>query len=285
MADKYGAFFGIPQGSEAGRCHYPARLDTYGCGCEHNCSYCYARSLLDFRKLWHPANPSVADFSDIKAFIKTKLKRGNIVRLGGMTDCFQPCERTYRVTLQTIRALNNAGIGYLIVTKNALVAEAEYLATFRPDLAHIQVTITSTDDTISRKIEQGASLPADRIRAVETLAAAGFDTSIRLSPYIPEFCDVEAINAIRCNKIVVEFLRVNSWIKKWLKGIDYKQYSLTQGGYSHLPLWKKRQLLAKIEKPEITVCEDVAEHYAYWQFAVNTNTDDCCNLRIYGNKD
>lgn len=78
---------------------------------------------------------------------------------------------------------------------------------------------------------------------------------------------------------------MNSWIKKWLKGIDYKQYSLTQGGYSHLPLWKKRQLLAKIDKPEITVCEDVAEHYAYWQFAVNTNTNDCCNLRIYENKD
>lgn len=279
MADKYGAFFGIPQGSEGSRCHYPMRLDTYGCGCQHNCSYCYARSLLDFRKLWHPSSPSVANFEDIKAFIKTKLKRGDIVRLGGMTDCFQPLEKIYRVTLQTIRVLNNAGIGYLIVTKNGIVAENEYLATFKPELAHIQVTITSTDNRISRMIEPGASLPTKRIEAVEKLSAAGFDTAIRLSPYIPEFCDTDAINAIRCDKIVVEFLRVNGWIKKWLPEVDFTAYTLRQGGYDHLPLWKKRQLLAKINKPEITVCEDVAEHYAYWQFAVNTNLNDCCNLR------
>lgn len=285
MADKYGAFFGIPQGSEGSRCHYPKRLDTYGCGCFHNCSYCYARSLLDFRKMWHPASPSVADFEDIKAFIKTKLHRGDIVRLGGMTDCFQPSERTYRVTLQTLRALNRAGVGYLIVTKNALVAEPEYMAVFDERLAHIQVTITSTSDAVSRQIEPGASLPQERIHAVETLARAGLDAAIRLRPFIPEFCDVDAINAIRCDKIVVEFLRVNGWIKRWLKGVDFAPYTLRQGGYNHLPLWRKRQLLAQINKPEITVCEDVDEHYAYWQFAVNTNIDDCCNLRIYGNKD
>lgn len=286
MATDFKSFFALPQGGEGGRCHYPARLDTYGCGCAHNCSYCYARSLLDFRKLWKPASPSVADFEDIKAFIKTKLKRGDIVRLGGMTDCFQPIEKSYRVTLQTIRALNAAGIGYLIVTKNALVAEPEYLATYRPELAHIQVTITSTSPATSRLIEPGASLPAERIKAVETLEKEGFDIAVRLSPYIPEYCDTDALNAIRCSKIVVEFLRVNSWIKKWLTGVDFTEYTLRQGNYNHLPLWRKRQLLAKITNfAEITVCEDVAEHFAYWQYAVNTNINDCCNLRRYGNND
>lgn len=286
MADKYGAFFGIPQGIKGTKCTYPMRLDTYGCDCFHNCSYCYARSLLDFRKMWHPASPSVANFEDIKAFIKTKLHRGDIVRLGGMTDCFQPSERTYRVTLQTLRALNRAGVGYLIVTKNALVAEPEYMAVYNERLAHIQVTITSTSDAVSRQIEPGASLPQERIHAVETLTAAGFDTQVRLSPYIPEYCDVEKINAIKCDKILVEFLRVNPWIKKWLKGIDYFAYTLFQSGYNHLPLYKKRKLLSKITGfKEITLCEEVFEHFSYWRYAVNNNPDDCCNLRIYGNKD
>lgn len=282
MANEFKSFFSTPQGNEGDKCHYPTRLDTYGCGCQHNCSYCYARSLLDFRKLWNPARPSVADLSDIKRLIKEKLKAGDIVRLGGMTDCFQPIEREYRVTMQTLRALNNAGVGYLIVTKNALVAESEYMAVFDKRLAHIQVTITSTEDKVSRLIEPGASLPAARIEAVERLQEAGFDTAVRLSPYIPEFCDTEKINAIRCDKVVVEFLRVNSWIKKWLPMVDFSAYKLHQSGYNHLPLYKKRQLLRKITGfKELTVCEDVSEHYAYWQQAVNTNIEDCCNLKRY----
>lgn len=47
----YGAFYGVPNGGEASRCKYPTRLDTYGRGCQHNCAYCYARSLLDFPEL------------------------------------------------------------------------------------------------------------------------------------------------------------------------------------------------------------------------------------------
>ena len=50
---------------EAKRCHYPTRLDTYGCGCAHDCSYCYAKSLLDFRDMWNPKDPAVADINEI----------------------------------------------------------------------------------------------------------------------------------------------------------------------------------------------------------------------------
>jgi hypothetical protein len=62
-------------GGEANKCYYPVRLDTYGCGCAHDCSYCYSKSMLDFRKLWNPQNPSVGDISEISKEIR-KLKRG-----------------------------------------------------------------------------------------------------------------------------------------------------------------------------------------------------------------
>lgn len=42
-------FFATVEGGEGQKCHYPTRLDTYGCGCSHDCKYCYAKSLLDFR--------------------------------------------------------------------------------------------------------------------------------------------------------------------------------------------------------------------------------------------
>lgn len=53
----------------------------YGCGCQHDCKYCYAKSLLDFRNLWNPNDPSVADINKIERKIK-KLPKGTILRLG-----------------------------------------------------------------------------------------------------------------------------------------------------------------------------------------------------------
>lgn len=65
---EYKSFFKTVNGNEGNKCHYPTRLDTYGCGCGFNCDYCYAKSLLDFRGLWHPQNPSVADIDKIRGF-------------------------------------------------------------------------------------------------------------------------------------------------------------------------------------------------------------------------
>lgn len=152
-------------GNEGSKCHYPTRLDTYGCGCQHDCKYCYAKSLLAFRDLWDPKAPSVGNISEISKAIK-KLPRGQVVRLGGMTDCFQPLERLHRVTYKAIRLLNRRKIPYLIVTKSAMVAE--YLDILDKDLAHIQVTVTTLDNKLCATYEK-ASKPSDRVRAVKTL--------------------------------------------------------------------------------------------------------------------
>lgn len=274
----------VAGGNEGDRCHYNTRLDTYGCGCQHNCGYCYARSLLDFRKLWNPAYPAIANINKIRHTIRLKLKPGDIVRLGGMTDCFQPLERENRITYKTIEALNEMNVGYLIVTKSSLVADDEYIGIIRPDLAHIQVSITTTSPDLSKVVEPGASLPEERIRAVEKLQAAGYDVQVRLSPYITEFVDMDVINGIRCDKILVEFLRVNSWIRKWLTnlqcGVDLSIYSEHHSGYDHIPLAGKINLLSRVTGfRELSVCEDVASHQEWWKKHVNANPDDCCNLR------
>ena len=95
---EFKSFFKTVGGNEGNKCHYPTRLDTYGCGCQHDCKYCYAKSLLDFRKLWNAAQPAIVNIQKVHRTIKRNLKAGDIVRLGGMTDCFQPLERTARAT-------------------------------------------------------------------------------------------------------------------------------------------------------------------------------------------
>jgi len=277
--NEFKSFFKEVGGNEGGRRHYATRLDTYGCGCEHNCAYCYARSLLDFRGLWNPQEPAVADIGKIRETIAKQLRAGDTVRLGGMTDCFQPIEKRLGVTRETIKALNARGVHYLIVTKSALVEEA--LDILDPNLCHVQVSITSTDSAISKRIEPGASLPSARIHAVERLTREGIDCSVRLSPFIPEFVDLDILASIKCDKILIEFLRVNTFIERWLDGeADLSLYTYQHAGYKHLPLWAKRDLLERIHGfSEVSVCEDVPSHWGWWHTCVNANPDDCCNLR------
>jgi DNA repair photolyase len=275
---EYKSFYKTVGGGEGTRCKYPTRLDTYGRGCQHDCSYCYAKSLLDFRGLWDAENPAVADIEKIRRKI-AKLPKGEVVRLGGMTDCFAPVEKMYRNTYKTIMALNAAEIPYLIVTKSDLVADDRYMDIMRKDLAHIQVTLTCTDDEKYKRLAyEKAPLPSKRIAAIEKLQAAGFDVQVRLSPFIPEFIDFDVLNAIKCDKIIVEFLRINTWIRKWFD-IDFSKYTVTSGGYKHLPLDDKIELLKNVNFPQISVCEDEENAWEYFKNHVNFNVDDCCNLR------
>ena len=253
------SFYKTAGGNEGEKCHYSTRLDTYGCGCTHNCKYCYAKSLLSFRGLWDAQNPAVADIEKIRKTIK-QIPAGTVIRLGGMTDCFQPCEEKYGVTYETIKALNEAQIEYLIVTKSALIAQERYLKVLDKRLAHIQVTVTTLEDKVALAYEN-ASPPSERIKAILKLQEEGYDVAIRLSPYIPSLMDEKRLSGLGIDKAIVEFLRVNSWVRKWFK-IDYSQYSKYQNGYHHLPLARKLQYIENLKGfKEISVCEDCDDDF------------------------
>jgi DNA repair photolyase len=256
-------------------CKYTKRLDTYGRGCQHDCKYCYAKSLLNFRNLWNPDEPAKASLYKIKCAIR-RLSTNDVVRMGGMTDCFQPLEITERVTYKTIQMLNQFKIGYLIVTKSDTVANPEYLDIYDKSLAHFQVTLTSTSKNKYEKVPH----PETRIHAIEKLQSFGFDVSVRLSPFIPENINFEVINSIKCDKLLIEFLKVNHWIEKTFD-IDYHEYTLKFGGFRHLPLNRKIELVNLITGfNQVSIGEYVYDHYLYFKENVNYNKYDCCNLSL-----
>ena len=274
----FSIFYKEVGGNEGSKCYYTTRLDTYGCGCQHDCKYCYAKSLLSFRGLWNADKPVVSSMKQIRNAIR-KIPRGSIVRLGGMTDCFQPIELRYRTTYQTIKLLNKYRVGYLIVTKSHLVANDEYMQIYDKNLAHFQITTTCLDDELYKQLDyEKASLPSKRIEAIRKLQDNGFDVAIRLSPLIEEYIDFDKLNNLGIEKAIVEFLRVNHWIRKWFN-IDYSKFKLKENGYEHLPLEEKKRILEKVKIPIVSVCEDVDAHYNYWKESFNPNKNDCCNLR------
>ena len=277
---EYLGFLKTVEGNEGSKCYYPTRLDTYGCGCGHDCSYCYAKDMIiNMSGEWDPQHPKIADLWRIENRIKRgELKAGDIVRLGGLTDCFQPVELKYRTTLETIKILNKYNIGYLILTKSHIVANDEYVDVMRPDLAHIQITVTTFDEKLCATYEK-ASIPSKRVEAVEKLQSLGYDTFFRLSPYIDGWIDFDQLNRVKCDKCLIEFLRVNTTIARRF-AVDLNDFPVKESGYQHMTLGHKLDVLSKITGfKELTVCDDCTEHYEYFRDHFNPNPHDCCNLR------
>ena len=275
---EYTGFFKTVEGNEGSKCHYPTRLDTYGCGCGHDCSYCYAKDMItNLSGAWDPLNPKYADIKRIETKLK-KIPAGTVLRLGGLTDCFQPVELKRRITLETIKLMNKYGIGYLIVTKSHHVADPEYIKVMDPALAHIQITTTTFDATLAAKYEK-ASPPEKRVQAIELLQSLGYDTFFRLSPYVEGWIDFDRLNSVKCDKILIEFLRVSPTILKRFP-VDEADFPVHEATYYHMSLEKKLEVLSKITGfKEVTVCDDNSEHYEYFRDHFNPDPNDCCNLR------
>lgn len=264
-------------------CAHRKRLDLYGYGCSHNCPYCYARNIytMSGREYhWDPNNPKVADLAEMRELIR-RYKPGEVVRLGGMTDCLQQSEVVHRRTLQAIKWLNQQRVHYLIVTKSDLIATDEYVNVLDQKLAHIQISISMTNDALASQYEHCA-LPSQRIAAVEKLSALGYDTTLRLSPYDPGLVDYNIINAVKCSKLLVGFYFVAPKMKWQFPVVDYAKYTYQDGYYCHLPLAYKIEALKPFAGnfEEISVCDDCPAHHKYWQTQFNPNPTDCCNLRI-----
>lgn len=277
---EFKSFYKTVGGGEGDKCYYPTRLDPYGRGCYFNCSYCYAKSLLDFRKLWHPEDVGIADIRKIERKIFRKIDEGSVVRLGGMTDCFQPIEKEVKNTFKTIEMLNSKKVHYLIVTKSSLVATDEYLDILDKKLAHIQISTPTNNEEILKKTDNAGTFK-ERKQTIETLYENGFDVSLRLAPFLFETCDFDIINNINVDKCLVEFLRIKPKMSELIGDItDFDMYTLKEGGYRHLPLETKIKQLEKLNFKELSVCDDVREHYDYFQENINFNCEDCCNLTL-----
>ena len=101
----------------------------------------------------------------------------------------------------------------------------------------------------------------------------------RLSPYIDGWIDFQRLNNVKCDKILVEFLRVNPTIVKRFP-VDFEDFPVRENSYYHMTLEHKLNVLKRITGfKEVTVCDDNTDHYNFFRDHFNPNPNDCCNLR------
>jgi DNA repair photolyase len=116
---------------------------------------------------------------------------GDMIAMGTNTDPYQRAEGKYRLTRGIVEALAEHANPFSILTKSTLVLrDVELLAeAARRTDVRVNLSIGTLDEAVWRTTEPGTPHPAQRVRAVEQLNAAGVPTGVLVAPVLPELSD------------------------------------------------------------------------------------------------
>lgn len=168
-------------------------------GCQHGCSYCYARPSHEYLGL-----SAGVDFES-KIFVKPRAAElfrewlarsrheASPVMMSGVTDCYQPIERQLALTRACLGVAWETRHPITLVTKNALVTrDLDLLVPLaQANLVQVALSVPTLDAELARVMEPRASTPAARLRAMGELSRAGVPTSVLVAPIVPGLTDFQ----------------------------------------------------------------------------------------------
>jgi DNA repair photolyase len=172
-------------------------------GCEHGCSYCFARPSHAFQGLSPGLDFETKIFAKSGAadLLEKELRapgyEPRTVALGANTDPYQPVERRLRLTRSILEVLARTSHPVGIVTKSALVTrDLDILAPMAArGLVKVAISVTTLDRMLARRMEPRAPTPSRRLDTIRQLGGAGIPVTVLVAPIIPAINDheIEAI--------------------------------------------------------------------------------------------
>ena len=168
-------------------------------GCEHGCSYCFARPSHAYLNLSPGLDFETRLFAKTNAaeLLRRELSRPSYqpspIALGINTDAYQPIERDRRITRRMIEVLWETRHPFTLITKNALVVrDLDLLAPMAEEnLVRVHFSVTTLDPHLSARLEPRAAAPHARLRAMSRLHQAGVPVGVMAAPVIPWINDHE----------------------------------------------------------------------------------------------
>ncbi|HPF89547.1 MAG TPA: PA0069 family radical SAM protein [Flavobacteriales bacterium] len=168
-------------------------------GCEHGCAYCFARPTheywgysagLDFERVIL-VKRNAPDL--LRATFMDRKWKPEPIMFSGNTDCYQPVERTERITRRMLEVLLEFRHPVGMITKNALVLrDLDILRELAAmDLVSVAISFTTLNEDLRRVMEPRTSTGANRLKAMETLTKAGVPVFAMIAPIIPALNEQE----------------------------------------------------------------------------------------------
>ena len=156
-------------------------------GCSHGCIYCDSRS-----RCYHMEH----DFEDIEVkenaieLLEYALKhkrRKCMIGTGSMTDPYIPLEMELCQVRKALSLISQYGFGFTVITKSdRILRDLDLLREINEKTkCVVQMTLTTCDEELCRKIEPNVSTTKERFAVLKKLQDAGIPTVVWLSPILP----------------------------------------------------------------------------------------------------
>lgn len=167
-------------------------------GCNHGCIYCDSRSSCY----------QVHDFDNVKAKynaptmiekeLSGKRKKG-IIGMGAMSDPYNPFEKQLEYTRKSLVLINKFQFGVFAITKSASILRDIdlYKSIMQHSAVNVGITITTSDESLQKKLEPNASTTNERFLALAKLSEEGIFCGVLMMPILPFINDtIENIEQI-----------------------------------------------------------------------------------------
>lgn len=162
-------------------------------GCSHGCIYCDSRS-----KCYHIDHV----FEDIEVkenaleLLEDALRRKRkkcMIATGAMTDPYLPLEMELEQTRKALSLIYRYGHGVTLQTKSSRIfRDLDLLIKINETTkCVVQMTLTTCDEDLCRKIEPNVSTTKERFETLKTFRDAGIPTVVWLCPILPFINDTE----------------------------------------------------------------------------------------------
>lgn len=201
---------------------FPYVINPY-VGCQHGCSYCYARFMKRFtghREPW-------GQFVDVKINAVELLKKEVVkkkpgrVWVSGVCDPYQPLEKNYQLTRSCLQVLAEQHWPVSVLTRSSLVLrDLDVLKA--GEQIEVGMSIGTSDEGIRYKFEPSAPLISERLRALSELHQAGICTYAMLAPILPGCEELPSLLAGKVDYVIID--RMNYHHADWV----YRKYGLEE---------------------------------------------------------
>ena len=162
-------------------------------GCSHGCIYCDSRS-----KCYHMEHA----FEDIEVkenavdLLENALRRKRkkcMIGTGSMTDPYIPLEMETGHLRKALHLILQYGFGFTVITKSdRILRDLDLLQKINETTkCVVQMTVTTADEELCRKIEPNVSSTRERFEALKRLRDAGIPTVVWMTPILPFINDTK----------------------------------------------------------------------------------------------
>ena len=162
-------------------------------GCTHGCIYCDSRSTCyQMNHKFEDIEVKENAIELLEDALKRKRKKC-MIGMGSMTDPYIPEELKLKHTRKALEVASKYGFGITLITKsNRVLRDLDLLKEINQKTkCVVQMTLTTYDEELCKKIEPNVSTTKERFEALLTLRNAGIPTVVWLTPLLPYINDTE----------------------------------------------------------------------------------------------